>query len=79
MGTLLRAPGGCVDVDQLSRSRLISRCLVGPIALADNPDRGGVLLVLTQTQRTKPALNAFAITLEGRIPARRSSGSGSDR
>jgi hypothetical protein len=77
--TLLRAPGGCVDVDQPSRSRLIPRCLVIPLRLSDNPDRGGVLLMFTQTQRTKPALNAFAITLEGRIPARRSSGSGSDR
>jgi hypothetical protein len=41
------------------------------LRLSDNPDRGGVLLVFTQTQRAKPALNAFAITLEGRIPARR--------
>src|SRR4029450_11872273 len=79
MTTVLRAPGGCVDVDQPSRSRLTPRCLVDPLRLPNNPDRAGVLLVFTRTQRTKPALNAFAITLEGRIPARRSSGSGSDR
>ena len=32
--------------------------------LSDNPDRGGSVRV-TQTQHTKPALNAFAITLGG--------------
>jgi hypothetical protein len=68
--TLLRAPRGRVDVDQPSRSRLTPRCLVDPFAL-DNPDRGGGSVRVTQTQHTKPALNAFAITLDGRIPAPR--------
>jgi hypothetical protein len=46
--TLLRAPRGRVDVDQPSRSRLTPRCLVDPFALVDNPDHGGVLLVLVR-------------------------------
>jgi hypothetical protein len=37
MTTLLGAPGGCVDVDQPSRSRLTPRCLVDPFALVRQP------------------------------------------